>query len=239
MRCKTYFLCRTSLVKYCPPPPFPLPPPPLCYYDDNIVGRHFTVCNTSIHTLHVGEFFFPSGFKNKPNPRKEEYPCQRGRSHVSAHMPVRSYVHASNPFHRRRQTIRLWRWRTLFLYLFFSSLTREIKWFSVRQTSGETQQHLIWIKLKVGILDVISQGLSDHLLFMSLQLVFFLFFFPFPIPSAFRIANIPSSTCGRCCSTNSRRPFKIQCEKTHASVQQEKKKKKENELWTDGSRKAG
>lgn len=62
----------------------------------------------------------------------------------------------------------------LFFYIFFfSSLTREIKWFSVRQTSGETQQRLIWIKLKVGILDVISQGLSDHLLFMSLQLVFF------------------------------------------------------------------
>lgn len=92
-------------------------------------------------------------------------------------MPVRSYEHASNPFYRRRLTIQLWRWRTLFLYLFFSSLTREIKWFSVRQTSGETQQRLIWIKLKVGILDVISQGLSDHLLFMSLQLVFF-FFFP-------------------------------------------------------------
>lgn len=53
--------------------------------------------------------------------------------------------------------------------------------------------------------------------------IFFFCFF-FPIPSAFRIANIPSSTCGRCCGTNSRRSFKIQCQKTHASMSRKKNK---------------
>lgn len=56
----------------------------------------------------------------------------------------------------------------------FFSLTRKTRWLSVRETSGETQQRLTWTKLKVGILDVISRGLSNHLLFMPLQLFFFL-----------------------------------------------------------------
>lgn len=115
-----------------------------------------------------------------------------------------------------------------FFFFFFKCiyifLTREIKWFSVRKTSAETLQPLIWIKLKVGILDVISRD-SLTIFYLSLNS-----FFPLSRKHSDSQTSLPALV-DAARGTNSRRSFKIQCEKTHA-IRAAGKMKKEKELRT-------